>query len=72
MRTDQLPKFSEITPKKSVAACAKLAIEYETKLENHVESLTGEWLKVGRVTDTLKAMRDRDIDSQLHTQKSSV
>lgn len=41
MRTDQLPQFSEITPKKCVAACAKLAIEYETKLESHIENLKG-------------------------------
>ncbi|XP_059139670.1 oligopeptidase A-like [Physella acuta] len=39
MRTDQLPQFSEITPKKCVAACAKLAIEFETKLESHIENL---------------------------------
>ncbi|GFO38354.1 oligopeptidase a [Plakobranchus ocellatus] len=51
MRTDQLPQFSEITPQKSVAACAKLAIEYETKLENHVESLKD--LKQERTFDSL-------------------
>ncbi|XP_012942004.1 probable cytosolic oligopeptidase A [Aplysia californica] len=39
MRTDQLPQFSEISPAKCVNACAKLAIEYETKLENHIEAL---------------------------------
>uniref|UniRef100_A0A0B7A5S5 oligopeptidase A n=1 Tax=Arion vulgaris TaxID=1028688 RepID=A0A0B7A5S5_9EUPU len=39
MRTDQLPQFSQITPSKCVSACAKLAIEYETNLANHVESL---------------------------------
>ncbi|CAG5135508.1 unnamed protein product, partial [Candidula unifasciata] len=39
MRIDQLPQFSQITPNRCIAACAKLAIEYQTKLENHVESL---------------------------------
>ena len=41
MRTEDLPEFSQITPSKCVAACAKLAIEYETKLERHLESLKG-------------------------------
>lgn len=41
MRIDQLPQFSQITPNRCIAGCAKLAIEYQTKLENHVESLKG-------------------------------
>ncbi|KAH9514402.1 hypothetical protein Btru_025153 [Bulinus truncatus] len=39
MRSEHLPQFSEITPEKCVTACAKLAIEFETKLEKHVENL---------------------------------
>ncbi|CAL1542791.1 unnamed protein product [Lymnaea stagnalis] len=46
MRIDQLPQFSEITAQKCVAACAKFAIEYETKLENHAENLKN--LKKGK------------------------
>ncbi|KAK0056165.1 oligopeptidase A [Biomphalaria pfeifferi] len=39
MRVDQLPQFSQITPELCVSACAKLAIEFETKLDNHVENI---------------------------------
>lgn len=46
MRTEQLPQFSEITPRKCVAACAKLAIEYETKLERHIDSLKGKMYRL--------------------------
>ena len=39
MQFRQMPKFSAINPERCVTGCAKLAIQYETQLGNHIESL---------------------------------
>lgn len=39
MQFHQTPRFSAITPERCVTGCAKLAIQYETQLGNHIESL---------------------------------
>lgn len=39
MRFQEHPKFGAITPQDVVLGCAKLAIIFETKLGNHIETL---------------------------------
>merc|ERR1719483_489848 len=39
MRVNDLPRFSEITPGQCIFACAKLAIEYDVKLDQHLQFL---------------------------------
>lgn len=39
MQFHQTPRFSAITPDRCITGCAKLAIQYETQLGNHIESL---------------------------------
>jgi oligopeptidase A len=39
MKYQQTPKFSAITPERCITGCAKLAIQYETQLGNHIDSL---------------------------------
>lgn len=41
MRFKELPKFGSVMPKDVVLGAAKLAIEFETKLGNHLEQLKG-------------------------------
>ena len=39
MQFHQTPRFSAISPERCVTGCAKLAIQYETQLGNHIEAL---------------------------------
>ena len=41
LRTDVIPKFSELTPAKVVAGGAKLAMQYEVELSKHIKKLEG-------------------------------
>ncbi|KAK7090573.1 uncharacterized protein [Littorina saxatilis] len=39
MQFHETPRFSAITPERCVTGCAKLAIQFETQLGNHIETL---------------------------------